>query len=147
MLEIATELSSVGPILAAIRASRQRRRDLDGYAAPRAGLEQSLAAIWQEVLGMDRVGVRDRFSDLGGTSLHLVRIHGLVVQRLGVDVELTALFSHSTVESLARLLADRTDGGEMAQVRRRADAQKRRRAAVSAQASRLQATRRGAARS
>jgi len=146
ILDIATRLSSVGAVLSAIRAARHRRRDLDGYAAPREKREQELASIWREVLGLDRIGVRDRFSDLGGTSLHLVRIHGLVIERMGIDVDLTTLFSHATVESLSRFLAAQANGGAMAAVRRRAVAQKLRRDAHLADAPRLQSTRRGATR-
>ena len=45
------------------------RRPTAAYEPPRSGLEQAIAGIWQEVLGVERVGVHDNFFDLGGHSL------------------------------------------------------------------------------
>ena len=50
----------------------------DGFVAPGSLVEQQIARVWQEVLGSRRWGVHDNFFDLGGHSLLMVRVHGLV---------------------------------------------------------------------
>ncbi|MEO1291379.1 MAG: HAD-IIIC family phosphatase [Pseudomonadota bacterium] len=103
---IAWELTSAQAIRAAMRRPLQPRPDLPTpFLAPRAGLERDIASIWAEVLGLDRVGAKDRFQDLGGKSLHLVRVHGLLRERLGIAPDLTLLFAHATPTSLANALA------------------------------------------
>ncbi|HEU0076741.1 MAG TPA: alpha/beta fold hydrolase, partial [Longimicrobiaceae bacterium] len=76
----------------------------DAYLAPRDTLELALARIWEEVLGVERVGVRDNFFALGGHSLLAVRLMARVEQATGARLPLAALFTASTVEQLAREL-------------------------------------------
>ena len=77
-------------------------------APPMAGLEQRLAAIWQQVLGIERVGRRDNFFDLGGHSLGFVMVQSALREALGVELPVVELFAHPTLESLARRLADQS---------------------------------------
>ena len=72
---------------------------------PMAGLEQRLAAIWQQVLGIERVGRRDNFFDLGGHSLGFVMVQSALHEVLGIELPVVELFAHPTLESLARRLA------------------------------------------
>ncbi|HEX8276287.1 MAG TPA: amino acid adenylation domain-containing protein, partial [Longimicrobiaceae bacterium] len=81
-----------------------RAAGADTYVAPRDTLELALARIWEEVLGVERVGVRDGFFALGGHSLLAVRLMARVEQATGARLPLAALFSASTVEQLAREL-------------------------------------------
>jgi acyl-CoA synthetase (AMP-forming)/AMP-acid ligase II/acyl carrier protein len=76
------------------------------YAAPRGALEQSLAAIWHELLGIPRVSRSDNFFDLGGHSLLMVQLRTQLQERLGRDVPILDLFRFPTVSALARLLND-----------------------------------------
>ncbi|WP_189999977.1 non-ribosomal peptide synthetase, partial [Streptomyces rubradiris] len=76
------------------------------YTAPRSGLEQRTAAIWEEVLGVDRVGVHDSFFDLGGHSLRAITLAGRL-REAGLDVSVRDLFEHRTVALLCEQLADR----------------------------------------
>ncbi|WP_193075971.1 non-ribosomal peptide synthase/polyketide synthase [Pseudomonas sp. FME51] len=71
------------------------------YLAPRSELEQSLAAIWAEVLKVERVGVHDNFFELGGHSLLATRIASRLQKSLQRDVPLRAMFECSTVGELA----------------------------------------------
>ncbi|MBV9110153.1 MAG: AMP-binding protein, partial [Gemmatimonadetes bacterium] len=76
------------------------------YVAPRTAEEAALARIWTEVLGLDRVGVRDDFFELGGHSLLATQIVARVRQQLGAELPLGTLFAMPTIEELARQLAD-----------------------------------------
>jgi len=71
------------------------------YEAPRNELEQTLAAIWAEVLKVERVGIRDNFFELGGHSLLATLIASRVQKALQRNVPLRAMFECSTVEALA----------------------------------------------
>lgn len=75
-----------------------------GYTAPRNHWESVLVAIWEEVLGVDRIGIDDNFFNLGGHSLKTIQIRSRIRQQLGVDMELKDLFDHQTVRELAPLL-------------------------------------------
>jgi acyl transferase domain-containing protein/thioesterase domain-containing protein/acyl carrier protein len=74
------------------------------YVAPRGELERKIAAIWQEILGLDRVGLRDNFFDLGGHSLLAVRLFNRIKKLSGQNLPLSTLFEAPTVEQLASLL-------------------------------------------
>ncbi|SDI17000.1 non-ribosomal peptide synthase domain TIGR01720/amino acid adenylation domain-containing protein [Pseudomonas flavescens] len=72
------------------------------YQAPVGELETTLARIWGEVLGTERVGATDNFFDLGGHSLLATQIASRVQQALQRSVPLRAMFECSTVRELAR---------------------------------------------
>jgi|GEM_PF-1965822 len=72
--------------------------------APRDDTEAALAEIFEEILEVSPVGVRDGFFELGGHSLLAVPLLSRVESRFGRKLPLAALFSHPTVEELARLL-------------------------------------------
>ncbi len=84
--------------------------------APRSKLEELLAGVWTEVLGVERVGVRDSFFDLGGHSLLATQ----VVSRLHavkLKVPVRTIFQAPTVEGLAReMVAREARPGQMEQV-------------------------------
>ena len=71
------------------------------YRAPQTEMELTLAAILQEVLGVERVGVDDNFFALGASSLLLARVHERLQERLGREIPLVEVFNHSTVRTLA----------------------------------------------
>ena len=74
------------------------------YLAPRNELETTLAAIWAEVLKVERVGVQDNFFELGGHSLLATQIASRVQKTLQRDVPLRAMFECSTVAELAEYI-------------------------------------------
>jgi amino acid adenylation domain-containing protein len=76
----------------------------ESSAAPRTELECQLADVWQRILGIAQVGVRDNFFDLGGHSLLAARVIGELHHTLGITVPMATLFLHPTIESLARAL-------------------------------------------
>jgi amino acid adenylation domain-containing protein len=74
------------------------------FAAPRGPLEQHLAQLWSEVLELDRVGVHDRFFELGGTSLQAATVVNRLQQDLREFLYIVALFNAPTVAEFAALL-------------------------------------------
>jgi amino acid adenylation domain-containing protein len=79
---------------------------------PRSEAERTVAAIWQEVLGLDRVSVHDNFFDSGGHSLLAVRAYHRYRAAFGRDFPLIALFENPTIEALARFLGRGSEDGE-----------------------------------
>lgn len=71
------------------------------YVEPRSQLEKVLATLWAEVLGLDRVGVRDDFFEIGGHSLKATQLMAALSASFGVQVPVRTLFASPTVESLA----------------------------------------------
>ncbi|MEU8620489.1 amino acid adenylation domain-containing protein [Streptomyces sp. NPDC048623] len=72
-------------------------------APPAPGAEQEIAAIWQEVLGLDAVGAEDDFFALGGHSLLATQVVARLRKRLDAQITVLDLFKHPTVRALARL--------------------------------------------
>jgi amino acid adenylation domain-containing protein len=104
--------------------SFDRSSAASGYIAPRTELETAMCAIWLDVLGVDRVGIRDTFFEIGGHSLLATRVLAQVSERYAVCIPLRRLFERPTVEALAEsveeAIADAaSDGG--ARIVRRTD--------------------------
>jgi amino acid adenylation domain-containing protein len=94
----------------------------EAYRAPESALERRIAAAFQEVLGIGRVGLHDNFFDLGANSLLLVQVHRKLCQELDLDLPVISLFQYPTLAALAAHLADRQPGQPSAtqQARQRA---------------------------
>lgn len=73
----------------------------ESYARPESATEQTIAAVWQDVLHLDRVGVNDNFFDLGGHSLLLLQVQSHLRRTLTRELSLVEIFQHPTVRSLA----------------------------------------------
>ncbi|WP_122856978.1 non-ribosomal peptide synthetase, partial [Pseudomonas viridiflava] len=74
------------------------------YQTPQGELEVALAAIWSELLQVERVGRHDRFFELGGHSLLAMRMVSQVRQRLSLELALGDLFADSALAAVARCL-------------------------------------------
>ncbi|MDO8043112.1 non-ribosomal peptide synthetase, partial [Janthinobacterium sp. SUN137] len=75
------------------------------YEAPQGEVEETLARIWQELLGVERAGRHDNFFELGGHSLQAVRVVSQLRQALGIEVALRDVFMAPTLEGLAHVAA------------------------------------------
>lgn len=74
------------------------------YEAPVGEVEQAIAGIWQELLGVEQVGRNDHFFELGGHSLLVMQLVIRVRERFDVDVPLRALFEAPVLSTLAGLV-------------------------------------------
>jgi acyl carrier protein len=74
------------------------------FIAPRSEMEELVADIWREILGIKQVGVESNFFDLGGHSLLATRVMNRIRERCGVELPLRVLFETPTVASLAARL-------------------------------------------
>jgi amino acid adenylation domain-containing protein len=74
-------------------------------APPRNEAERTLAAIAQKILQIDGVGIEQNFFDLGGDSVHMVKIMNEVREAFGREVPITEIFRHPTISSLAGYLS------------------------------------------
>jgi non-ribosomal peptide synthase protein (TIGR01720 family) len=113
---VAAPAATVGELLAALpepsaaaeaadaAADAAARRE---YVAPRTATEAVLAGVWEEVLGVERVGATDDFFALGGYSLAATQIASRVRATLQVEAPVRLLFQHPTVAGLAAALAAR----------------------------------------
>jgi len=72
--------------------------------APRNTLENALAGIWEDVLDIPEVGVRDNFFDLGGNSLLAIRLVSYLTDIFEVEMPLKVLFKSPTIEELVKYL-------------------------------------------
>lgn len=80
-----------------VHSSRQA-----AYAPPRTQLEKQICQLWQRLLRVERVGLKDNFFDLGGHSLLAVRLFSELEKITGQKLPLVTVFQASTVEELAR---------------------------------------------
>ncbi|MEU5844827.1 type I polyketide synthase [Saccharopolyspora shandongensis] len=88
------------------RPSRHRRPELPApYLAPRTRVEEVLAEVWQDVMGLADVGVHDNFFDLGGHSLAAAQVAARLERKLPVAVSVADLLSDAqTIAAIAALV-------------------------------------------
>ena len=91
------------PPLEAHAPQSHQRPDLSTkYIEPEDEVEQTLAGLFQNFLGIERVGIDDNFFELGLSSLDLVQISGRLTDMLKQEIAVVAMFSYPTVRTLAR---------------------------------------------
>jgi amino acid adenylation domain-containing protein len=81
-----------------------------GYMPPANELQQELVNIWEELLGVQRIGIEDNFFELGGNSLLAVRLMARLRKKFNREFPVTLLFEYATIASLGTRLI--TENGE-----------------------------------
>jgi acyl carrier protein len=76
----------------------------ESYVAPRTPVEETLAGIWGEFLGVERIGIHDSFFALGGHSLQAVRLIARLREAFGVELPVQAVFEAPSVAALSAVL-------------------------------------------
>jgi acyl transferase domain-containing protein/acyl carrier protein len=74
----------------------------NAYVAPRNAIEQTIASIWQELLGIEQVGIYDNFFELGGHSLLATRVVARIREALRLELPLRSFFASQCVAELAQ---------------------------------------------
>src|SRR4029079_4873067 len=74
------------------------------YVAPRNEFEQNVASIWQQVLGIEQVGIHDSFFDLGGHSLLITQLLNKLHRIYQVEISMRGLFESPTVAGMAQVI-------------------------------------------
>ena len=112
----------------------QPRPDLNvDYVAPSSDEQKQLAAIWCQMLGLEKVGIQDDFFDLGGNSLILMQVHKQLQSTFDKKISVVELYDCPTIDKLcqrlfgaldegaqlAKAVADKADKQKMAAARRR----------------------------
>ncbi|MBE9248417.1 amino acid adenylation domain-containing protein [Dolichospermum sp. LEGE 00240] len=77
------------------------------YVNPETEIETMIATVWQEVLGLKKVGVNDNFFELGGHSLLIPQIHSKLLEVVGQQVSIVELFQYPTIQSLSNHLSQK----------------------------------------
>ncbi|WP_374015851.1 amino acid adenylation domain-containing protein [Paenibacillus thiaminolyticus] len=109
---------------ALLRTQGIQEERTSAYIAPETEAERNLCLVWQELLGVERVGMDDNFFELGGHSLLLMRMRLLIAERMGARISMTDLFRYPTVARMAKFLT-MSGGGQDEQRAVRSEAQKR----------------------
>jgi len=91
---------------AAARTQYARPALQTSYAAPTNEVERTLAGIWQEVLGIERIGIHDRYFDLGGHSLLATQILTQIRGIFRVDLSMRLFFGMATIKRTAKYIED-----------------------------------------
>jgi len=74
--------------------------------APTTEVEGILAAIWEDVLSLDLVGVNDNFFDLGGHSLAATRVVSQVIKQFQLELPLQSLLQSPTIAEMAAIITE-----------------------------------------
>jgi hypothetical protein len=69
----------------------------DNYVAPNTEIEKTICGIWQNVLGLEKIGVTDDFFKLGGNSILAIQVSHSMSKVLGYNVKVAELFKYKTV--------------------------------------------------
>ncbi len=110
------------------------------FVKPGSEIERKLAAIWQEILQVEQVGINDSFFDLGGHSLGIVQVQGKIKEVFDRDVNVVEMFKYPTISTLAKFLGDESSSREA--IKKSMDRASRQREATKIQQQRVRPRRR-----
>jgi tyrocidine synthetase III len=101
------------PLTSSGKTDRKKLAELEGdemymetpYVPPGNETEEKLTIIWQEILGKEKIGIRDNFFTAGGNSLTAIRVLSRVRNEFRIDIRVEEVFNNVTIESLAQEVA------------------------------------------
>jgi acyl transferase domain-containing protein/acyl carrier protein len=93
------------------------------YVAPKKEMERRIVGLWQDILGIDKIGIHDDFFELGGNSLNIVQLNGLLKKELDRDIPVTVMFRYLNIHSFIHeyLNRDKASKGAPDQKRERSE--------------------------
>jgi acyl carrier protein len=74
------------------------------YVAPRNETETTLVRMWQQILGIEKIGIKDDFFELGGHSLKVARLAGQIHKAFDYRIALKDIFFNPTIEALGNMI-------------------------------------------
>ncbi|KYC42726.1 non-ribosomal peptide synthetase [Scytonema hofmannii PCC 7110] len=95
----------------ALRVPDLQSEIADTFVAPRNSIEETLALIWAQVLGLERVGIHDNFYELGGHSLLATGVISRLQEAFGISLLLRSLFESPTVAQLSEVISSQLETG------------------------------------
>ncbi|MGD2085113.1 MAG: amino acid adenylation domain-containing protein [Candidatus Aminicenantes bacterium] len=97
------------------------------YAAPGDDIEKMVAEIWMDILNSEKVGIHDNFFDIGGNSMHILRVNSKLKEAFKRDIPVVIMFRYPTIGSLAEYLRQGETGkaSSTGSVKERGEADKR----------------------
>jgi non-ribosomal peptide synthetase component F len=101
------------PTTTAPLSASENHHNGGGYRAPATQVEQILAGIYAQVLGVERVGLDDSFFELGGDSLSAMRAIATINTALDINLAVSTLFDAPSLESLSQQLNHASSGQEV----------------------------------
>jgi acyl-CoA synthetase (AMP-forming)/AMP-acid ligase II/acyl carrier protein len=106
------------------KPSAERSDPLENYVPARSETETALAEIWCGVLGIDRVGIRNNFFDIGGTSVLSAGLITKIRKRFNIDIPIIRVYHYPTIESMANFISRGKQTGDYAEAKGRAEKQR-----------------------
>jgi amino acid adenylation domain-containing protein len=76
----------------------------ENYWPPRNQVEEKLVGIWQKVLKVEIIGIKDSFFDMGGDSIKVIKLLSLINSALNTDLKIVDLYNHETIEKLSGII-------------------------------------------
>jgi acyl carrier protein len=100
--------SSTGKLQRARLAEELQAKLKAAFSPPRNTIENAIAKIWAEILGIEQVGIHDDFFALGGDSLSATRVLARLEDTLQLKTSVRTFFEYPTVAELAQMLGQNT---------------------------------------
>ena len=94
---------------------RKRLRGMDAlevesnfdYVHPRNDLDEKFVALWEEILGQKRIGIKDNFFEIGGDSIKIIRLAKGTSEIVGEEVPISFLFQYACIQDLTDFISER----------------------------------------
>ncbi|MGE7888634.1 amino acid adenylation domain-containing protein [Bacillus cereus] len=80
------------------------RTNIAKYVAPENEIEKELVSIWEKVIGVDSVGIKDKFIELGGHSLNAMILSTIIYNKFNVSIPSTMFFHQPTIQQIAEYI-------------------------------------------